>query len=70
MDAVGLTLLFPEQFGIADIDILLDTSETRRVLGWAPLRGDVDMMIRIFPHAGRRTDHVHRSPGHNPWRCA
>ena len=48
MDAVGLTLLFPEQFGIADIDILLDTSETRRVLGWAPLRGDVDMMNAAY----------------------
>ena len=48
MDAVGLTLLFPEQFGIADIDILLDTSETRRVLGGAPLRGDVDMMNAAY----------------------
>jgi dTDP-glucose 4,6-dehydratase len=36
MDAVGLTLLFPEQFGIADIDILLDKGETRRVIGWRP----------------------------------
>jgi nucleoside-diphosphate-sugar epimerase len=48
MDAVGFTLLFPEQFGIADIDILLDTSETRRVLGWASLRGDVDMMNAAY----------------------
>jgi nucleoside-diphosphate-sugar epimerase len=48
MDAVGLTLLFPEQFGIADIDILLDTSETCRVLRWAPLRGEVDMMNEAY----------------------
>lgn len=48
MDAVGLTLLFPEQFGIADIDVLLDTSETCRVLGWVPLHGDVEMMNAAY----------------------
>ena len=47
-DRIGLTLLYPEQFGIADIDILLDTSDTERVLGWHPLRDDVDMMIAAY----------------------
>jgi dTDP-glucose 4,6-dehydratase len=48
MDTAGLTLLFPEQFGIADIDILLDTGDTRRILGWAPEHGDIDMMIAAY----------------------
>jgi nucleoside-diphosphate-sugar epimerase len=48
MDTAGLTLLFPEQFGIADIDILLDTSDTRRILGWAPEHGDIDMMTAAY----------------------
>jgi dTDP-glucose 4,6-dehydratase len=48
LDMAGLTLLYPEQFGIADIDILLDTSETHRVLGWTPLRSDIDMMNAAY----------------------
>jgi dTDP-glucose 4,6-dehydratase len=48
MDTAGLTLLFPEQFGIADIDILLDTGDTRRILGWAPEHGDIDMMKAAY----------------------
>jgi nucleoside-diphosphate-sugar epimerase len=48
LDSIGATLLYPEQFGIADIDILLDTSETRRVLGWAPRYGDIEMMKAAY----------------------
>lgn len=48
LDRIGLTLLYPEQFGIADIDILLDTSDTERVLGWRPLRDDIDMMNAAY----------------------
>ena len=33
LDRLGATLLYPEQFLIADRDILLDTSATRSVLG-------------------------------------
>jgi dTDP-glucose 4,6-dehydratase len=47
-DKIGLTLLYPEQFGIADIDILLDTTRTREELGWAPMRSDVDMMNAAY----------------------
>tara|TARA_R110002020_G_scaffold316899_2_gene532246 strand:- start:11114 stop:12079 length:966 start_codon:yes stop_codon:yes gene_type:complete len=48
LDFVGLTLLYPEQFGIADMDILLDTSTTRKELGWAPMREDIDMMNAAY----------------------
>jgi dTDP-glucose 4,6-dehydratase len=36
LDFAGLTLMYPEQFGIADLDILLDTSATRSELEWEP----------------------------------
>lgn len=48
LDRIGLTLLYPEQFSIADVDILLDTSDTERVLGWRPLRDDVEMMNAAY----------------------
>ncbi len=48
LDSTGLTLLYPEQFQIADLDILLDTRETRRVLGWEPVRNDIDMMNAAY----------------------
>ncbi len=48
LDRMGLTLLYPEQFGIADIDILLDTVDTRQALGWRPLRSDLEMMIAAY----------------------
>ena len=48
LDKIGLTLLYPEQVGIADMDILLDTTRTREVLGWKPMREDVDMMSAAY----------------------
>jgi nucleoside-diphosphate-sugar epimerase len=48
LDALGLGLMYPEQFRIADADILLDTSETRRVLGWEPADDDTSSMIAAY----------------------
>jgi dTDP-glucose 4,6-dehydratase len=48
LDALGLSLMYPEQFRIADADILLDTSETRRVLGWEPADDDTTSMIAAY----------------------
>ena len=48
LDALGLPLLYPEQFRIADADILLDTAETRRVLGWEPADEDTGSMIAAY----------------------
>lgn len=48
MDSVGLTLLYPEQFEIADINIILDTSDTFRILGWEPLANDTEMMTAAY----------------------
>lgn len=48
LDKLGLTLLYPEQFGIADKNILLDTSETINELGWAPSKSDIDAMCEAY----------------------
>lgn len=48
LDKAGMTLLYPEQFGIADADILLDTTSTRQELGWAPAMDDIDMMNAAY----------------------
>lgn len=48
LDSVGLTLLYPEQFGIADQDVLLDTNETKKVLGWEPSKGDIIAMCEAY----------------------
>lgn len=61
LDRVGLTLLYPEQFAIADVDYVLDTSRTARVLGWQPAYDDRDILAAAYDHyrAGRagRADH-------------
>ena len=48
LDFAGLTLLYPEQFGIADLDILLDTSATLAELGWKPATGDIAAMKAAY----------------------
>lgn len=47
-DALGLPILYPEQFGIADIDILLDTQSTEQELGWQPASDDIAMMAAAY----------------------
>jgi nucleoside-diphosphate-sugar epimerase len=48
LDALGFGLMYPEQFGIADADIMLDTSETKRVLDWEPVDEDTSSMIAAY----------------------
>lgn len=48
LDSVGLTLLYPEQFGIADADVLLETSETKEILGWEPSKDDITAMCEAY----------------------
>lgn len=48
LDKIGLTLLYPEQFGIADQNILLDTTETTFELGWTPSRTDIEEMCAAY----------------------
>lgn len=48
LDRLGATLLYPEQFLIADQDILLDTADTKAVLGWQPATDDIVAMIAAY----------------------
>lgn len=48
MDKLGLTLLYPEQFGIADKNILLDTSLTYETLGWTTSKSDIVAMSEAY----------------------
>lgn len=50
LDTLGATLLYPEQFTIADKDVLLDTTMAREVLGWAPSRDDISAMTAAYDH--------------------
>ena len=50
LDAAGLTLLYPEQFAIADSDFVLDTSRTVQELGWAPASKDEDVIWDAYTH--------------------
>lgn len=50
LDRIGLTLLYPEQFAIADADYVLDTSRTARVLSWQPAHNDRDILAAAYDH--------------------
>jgi len=50
LDRLGLTLLYPEQFAIANCDSLLDTATTETALGWRPARRDQDIVFDAYRH--------------------
>ena len=48
LDNVGLTIMYPEQFMIADEEYVLDISETEEDLGWNPKYNDEDMLKEAY----------------------
>lgn len=48
LDDIGLTLMYPEQFMIADEEYILDISETKKDLGWQPKYNDADMLEEAY----------------------
>ncbi|RIK62968.1 MAG: epimerase [Planctomycetota bacterium] len=48
LHGVRLAPLAPEQYRIADVDYVLDTSAARRALGWQPRLADSDMMWSAY----------------------
>jgi dTDP-glucose 4,6-dehydratase len=48
LDAVGLTVLHPEQFLAADADFVLDTTSTRVVLGWTAQDDDLATIVAAY----------------------
>ena len=47
-DNLGLTIMYPEQFMIADEEYILDISKTEEELGWKPKFNDEDMLIEAY----------------------
>lgn len=50
MDRAGATLMYPEQYAIADADYVLDTTRTRADLNWMPARRDEDILFDAYTH--------------------
>lgn len=48
LDRIGLTIMYPEQFMIADEEYVLDISETEKDLGWSPKYNDEDMLKEAY----------------------
>ena len=48
LEALGLPLMYREQFAIADEQYLIDTSKTSEVLGWQPKDSDSDMLFQAY----------------------
>ena len=48
LDNMGLTLMYPEQFMIADEEYVLDITETKKDLGWQPQYNDADMLAEAY----------------------
>lgn len=48
LDNIGLTMMYPEQFMIADEEYILDITETKTDLGWQPKYNDADMLMEAY----------------------
>jgi len=48
LDLLGLTILYPEQFYIADKNYIVDISYTKSLIGWNPKYSDLEMMISAY----------------------
>ena len=48
LDNIGMTIMYPEQFMIADEEYVLDISETEKDLGWSPKYNDEDMLKEAY----------------------
>lgn len=48
LDSIGLTVMYKEQFMIADEEYVLDISETEKELNWHPQYNDEDMLKEAY----------------------
>jgi len=48
LDVIGLSLLVPEQYEIADTDFIVDIESTERKLGWVPQYDDAIMLMDAY----------------------
>lgn len=47
-DQLGLSLLYPEQFAVANVDYVLDTETTKTGLSWEPTKNDIDILFEAY----------------------
>jgi dTDP-glucose 4,6-dehydratase len=50
LNFVGLPILHPEQFALANLDFVLDVSTTAAALGWNATRSDQDIVHEAYEH--------------------
>ena len=50
LDTIGFTVLYPEQFKIADKNFVVDISETRTVINWQPKFSDIEMLTAAYKY--------------------
>ena len=48
LDLINLTVLYPEQFTIADKNYIVDISSAKNLIGWEPKHTDLEMMIAAY----------------------
>jgi dTDP-glucose 4,6-dehydratase len=48
LDRLAISLLYPEQFAIANLDYVLDTTTASRTLGWSAQKGDVEILHEAY----------------------
>jgi dTDP-glucose 4,6-dehydratase len=48
MNKIGMPILHPEQYLIADAQYVLDTGGTKEALGWKPKHSDTDMLVGAY----------------------
>ena len=48
LDRIGMSIMDPEQYLIADETCVLDVSKAEKELGWVPKDGDEDMLIAAY----------------------
>jgi hypothetical protein len=48
LDVLNMSLMYPEQYAIADKDMLLDTSATAATFSWEPGESDIDILIDAY----------------------
>jgi dTDP-glucose 4,6-dehydratase len=48
LDHVRITVLYPEQFTIANLDYVLDTANASGALGWKAQKGDIEILHEAY----------------------
>lgn len=48
LDILGISVLYKEQYAIADVNYVVDISHTKEILGWSPNYSDEDMIIAAY----------------------